>query len=397
MTAQDRMTRARAALILDHPFFGALSLRLRLVPDNGIETARTDGKALRYNPQFVDGLSDPVLRGVIAHEVLHCAAGHCWRRGDRDARKWNMAADYAINPYVADAGLPLPEGALSADLYRGKSAEDIYAALQDSGGADGQQQGNGAGQGGQDRTGQGADNGQSSSDSQSGNDPGGCGAVDDCPPDDGKTDAEATEEQWRISTVQAAQAAKMMGSLPGIGARLLAEYTRPVLDWRTLLADFVTRTARNDYDWQRPSARYLSRGIILPGLRSNELPDVVVVVDTSGSIDDQTLSAFAGAISDVLAAYPTTAHVLAVDADVQSVAAYRSEDLPIRVDCKGGGGTDFRPAFRWVSENGVDPAALIYLTDLCGMFPDSEPGYPVLWVSTDPTGAAPFGDVVPIG
>jgi len=109
------------------------------------------------------------------------------------------------------------------------------------------------------------------------------------------------------------------------------------------------------------------------------------------------LSAFTGAISDVLAAYPTTAHVLAVDADVQSVAQYRSEDLPIHVDCKGGGGTDFRPAFRWVAENGIEPAALIYLTDLCGMFPDSDPGYPVLWVSTDPTGAAPFGDVVPIG
>ena len=83
----------------------------------------------------------------------------------------------------------------------------------------------------------------------------------------------------------------------------------------------------------------------------------MVVVDTSGSIDDQTLSAFTGAISDVLAAYPTTAHVLAVDANVQSVAQYRSEDLPIHVDCKGGGGTDFRPAFRWVAENGIEPAA----------------------------------------
>ena len=119
VSTSDRIRKARTVLLLDHPFFGALIFRLRLVPAPGIQTMATDGASLFYNPAFVDSLTPSQLVGCLAHEVMHPGLQHHTRRGDRDPRKWNEAADYAINPMLLDAGLDLPEGVLLDDQYRG--------------------------------------------------------------------------------------------------------------------------------------------------------------------------------------------------------------------------------------------------------------------------------------
>ena len=153
----------------------------------------------------------------------------------------------------------------------------------------------------------------------------------------------------------------------------------------------------NDYDWSRGNRRYLSHGIYLPTLRSDELPEIVVAVDTSGSIDQETLDQFASEVNDILTTYHTRIHVLYIDAQVQAHEEVTSEDAPIQFTPKGGGGTAFRPAFEWVEENDVTPACLVYLTDMAGRFPKDEPDYPVLWVSTDKdVSKSPFGEVVTI-
>lgn len=360
--ALQRMTRARTALVLDHPFFGALALRLRMREDESAPTAYTDGQTLGYNPAFIEKLTDAQVKGLVAHEVLHCANGHCWRRGDRDPRQWNIACDAAINHHVLAAGLELPPDGIPGE---DRAAEQIYGA-------------------------------RSTTPPPGGYGAGGFGEVRDGEEGegDGAEGAGNTADGWKIATIQAAQAAKAYGKLPACAARLLDEITNPPVDWRKLLADFVNRSARNDYDWTRANTRHLQRGFVLPTLRSNELPDIVIVADTSGSITPATLAMFAGAVSDVLSAYPTTAHVLAVDAQVHSSTTYRSEDLPIEIpDFRGGGGTDFRPAFDHVEREELAPACLIYLTDLCGTFPDEPPAYPVIWCATEP-GEAPWGETV---
>ena len=111
-TASDLFAKARAALLVSAPFWGVLSLRLAPVEDSSIQTMKTDGVSIHYNPDFVKGLSRSVLRSGIAHETLHCAALHHTRREGRDLRRWNIACDHAINPLLAQAGFELPEGAL---------------------------------------------------------------------------------------------------------------------------------------------------------------------------------------------------------------------------------------------------------------------------------------------
>ena len=107
-----RIARQRTELVLSQPFFGALALRLAVREDPSAKTFWVDGETMGYNPAYLESLSDLEVRGVVAHEVLHVANGHCWRQGARDPNRWNDACDYAINPIVVSAGMVLPKGAL---------------------------------------------------------------------------------------------------------------------------------------------------------------------------------------------------------------------------------------------------------------------------------------------
>src|SRR3984957_16821619 len=128
---KQRLSAARAALVLDHPFFGALALRMNLEEETKgrTQTMATDGRSIFYDNGFVEGCSDIELIGLLAHEVMHPAMQHHTRRGDRDPGLWNDAADYAINPILAEAGFTLPGNLLNDPQYRGMTAEQIYDAL----------------------------------------------------------------------------------------------------------------------------------------------------------------------------------------------------------------------------------------------------------------------------
>ena len=61
----------------------------------------------------------------------------------------------------------------------------------------------------------------------------------------------------------------------------------------------------------------------------------------------------------------------------------------------GGGGTDFRPVFDYIKNNSINPACMLYLTDMYGSFPQEAPQYPVLWCATSDI-RGPFGDTLRI-
>ena len=132
--ASEMLAKGRAGLILDMPFFGSLALRLRLVEDLNQPTAWTDGKTLGYNPRWIENLSLDEVKGVLCHEVMHCANQHQNRRENREPCRWNSAADLAINPMIIDCGLTLPKGGLIDQQFQDMSAEAIYTRLpQESG------------------------------------------------------------------------------------------------------------------------------------------------------------------------------------------------------------------------------------------------------------------------
>lgn len=73
LTAEQKLVRARTQLLLNHPFFGTLCVRLKLVP-RSLPTMATNGRHIVYNPAYFDELKPAELEGVLAHEVLHCAS-----------------------------------------------------------------------------------------------------------------------------------------------------------------------------------------------------------------------------------------------------------------------------------------------------------------------------------
>src|SRR6516225_9202263 len=125
-----RIVKARAALITAHPFFGALALHLQPMQTTSYPRLATDGRHLFYNVEFLDTITSEELKGIIAHEVYHCALKHHIRRNGRDPKEWNQATDFVINPMVLKAGLELPTWVLLDPEYDGLSAEQVYRIRQ---------------------------------------------------------------------------------------------------------------------------------------------------------------------------------------------------------------------------------------------------------------------------
>jgi predicted metal-dependent peptidase len=391
-----RIQKARTTLLLDHPFFGTLLFRLGARARNSIATMATDGVSLFFNPDFVETLNAAELAGVLAHEVMHPALQHHTRRGDRNPKRWNMACDYAINPMLVDAGLILPKDVLLDHRFRGMSAERIYNLLEEQENQDtsNEKTEDRPAEGGGDSSCNKGEEGDTPSSPQT---PGGIGQVLDAPePIDGE-DASVADQarEWQIAVEQAENVAKLAGKLPaGVERSLEAAQTAGV-DWRELLRRAWSETIPADYSWTRPNRRHIWAGLYLPGVASEGVGEIAIAVDCSGSVNAGQLGLFEAEIGSILGGQqPRLVHVLYFDAEVHKVETYQAGQ-PITLAPVGGGGTDFRPCFRWLEEQGIMPQTLIFLTDLCGTFPGDAPPYPVLWASSEAR-PVPFGEVIPM-
>jgi predicted metal-dependent peptidase len=407
--AAKQLRQARTRLVLGtdaaHVFFATLALRLNPQSDPRIETAATDGKRLLYNPAWLAALSLEEAEGVVCHEVLHNALCHHARRQGRDQERWNRACDLAVNPTILESGLRLPHSRLLpgegqyAHLPPGQSAEVYYNLLQGQGQrSKGDEQAPEGGGGGPDDAGGPGQvvNGEGEGEGQPAPDPGGCGGVLD-PGDGSQAALRQSEAEWAVAAAQAQQTAKGRGELPGGIDRLIEALLRPKVSWKEVLREFVSRHARNDYSWAAPNRRFLHQGLYLPGLRSEELGDIVLAIDTSGSIGQRELAEFAGEAQGILDAYDCSLTILFHDSAVRHVQRWEPSDGPLILEPKGGGGTSHECVFEWIEAEGVSPTCLVCLTDLHTVFPNRGPDYPTLWVvsggnETQP----PFGERVTV-
>lgn len=393
MTTEQKIVRARTTLMLDFPWFGSLVLKLSVEPtrdgkaSNGqdIPTMATDGNGLVYNPVFVDKLSEQELIGVLAHEVLHCALLHPYRRGGREAVRANIAMDLAINPIVLDSGLKLPgvgrtvaemqagaSGYLLDPKFAGMGFETIYNMLPvdlspqmaqagGMGGCNDSPNGKGKGKG----DGEGNQDGEGEGD--------GAGSAENA----------MSEADWQIAAKQAEMVASKAGKMPAGVAREIKNVRETQTDWRTLLRRFVTATYRHDSTWARPSRRGMAMGYTLPGVLKENTGEIVVAIDTSDSVTSAMLEQFRGEIQAIKdETRPERLHVVYCDAVVNGHAEF-TPDMEVEVKMCGGGGTAFQPVFDWIRDKGIDPKCLVYLTDLDSYDRPTEPQYPVMWVTPD--------------
>ncbi|MDP7636235.1 MAG: hypothetical protein QF577_01675 [Phycisphaerae bacterium] len=109
-------------------YIGSNVMLLELIESNDIDTACTNGKVIKFNPEFVSQLTKRQGIFLLAHEVMHCILKHPWRRGGRDPKLWNIACDFVINGHLIIMGLGefITDG-LHDEQYNGMSAERVYA------------------------------------------------------------------------------------------------------------------------------------------------------------------------------------------------------------------------------------------------------------------------------
>ena len=404
--ARTKILRARSALIITQPFWGVLSMNLRL-QEAQIPTMATDGESLYYGAAFVLETPDAELRGVIAHEVEHVARLHVTRRGQRDPKDWNRACDYAINPGLLAGGFRLPSGFLNDSRFAGQTAETIYQTLRKENEANtrpGAPQ-NGPGKPGQGMPGQGQQGQQAPGSANGQGQPspaetdGGVGQILDAP--GGAAAREKIEGKIQQAVRQAASVAKAKGAgkLPGYAADIIAELDRPRIDWRAKLRKFADDSRQRETSWTRPNRRFASGGFIMPGHEATSPAHVVFAWDCSGSMGAEELrvvgSETQGALDDKAIDRLTS---IQFDTRIVDVKEYEAGDV-IELHANGRGGTAFAPVMQWVRKNAPDASALIVLSDMDNFDHDGypDPGIPVLWCAIGRNTKAPaFGEVVAI-
>jgi len=360
------ITRARVAMQFDHPFFGYLAMTLEVVevPDMNPPTMGTDGRHLFYHPEFVKNTPVAQLTGVIAHEIGHIVLHHLARAQGREHKRWNVAADLAVNPLLLKE-FQLPPGCLNDPQLYDKSAEYIYSNLpisneDDEGGGgltlDSHEEWKNWGKGDGDKEGEDSD----------------------------------MEQEWQNRVAMAATQARVKGKLPAHLESVINDLLQPKLDWKSLLRDRITSCAKNDYRISPANKKHLWRGFYLPSIAGEQI-NIAVGVDDSGSISDEEIREFLSEVKGICEAYDEyTIHLFIADAAIhQRFELHQFDPLPTVV--AGRGGTDFRPVIEEAEK--LDISTLVYFTDLYGPFP-KEPRVPVIWVCTTDQ-KPPWGSLIP--
>ena len=380
MDAQTKIARAKTRLVLDQPFWGNLTLGTPFHQDDGIPTMCTNGQYVKWGEAFVDKCTDKNVMFTIAHEIGHIMFEHCTPIDEIDgkpvnAEVQNMAMDYVINPILIDGNVgEMPEGGLYDPKYHGWSWLKVYRELMKMDESDRPQ-------------------------------PQPWGGNVGSPEDSNGKPIEGAElEQYKAGIAQrvfqAAQVAKAAGKLPAAIEELVKTMRQSKVDWRDVLNRFIGGEQPDDYTWRRPQKRqWFDNDIYMPSIERMGIGDVVVAIDTSGSVATEELQQFLGELNRISEDHkPRSVTVITCDARVQSVTEYGEGDIIDTIECNGRGGTRVEPVFSYIREHDLPVDNMVYLTDM-GIwdFPDNHPDYPVLWVSTDPRcDDAPFGETTRI-
>lgn len=365
----DRIRKAKLSLMLDPAtvFFCSLLANLKIVIEEGVKTAATDGVHLWFAPSYVLKWDSDHMIGLMLHEIMHVALQHMARRTmfNLDARIWNYACDYYIDMYLTNLGYLVPD-ALINSKFVGMSAMEIYDEL-----------------------------------------------LKNPPPEHPEfrldlvmvgsgsdlSEAEKDElEEIAITNVtkaiiQADMAGKP-GTVPADIRLLLEERMNPKLPWEAIFQNHMSQHAKNDYNWSRPNKRY-APDFYMPQMKSDALNAIFFSRDVSGSMTIPWLEAITCEMQyvwDVL--QPIELRVTDFDTEIHRDTRHALGDEFEPLELFGGGGTDVTPIIQMIREE--SPEVAVIFTDGDFNMPDLSNLYTdLIWVIVDhPAFTAPYGTII---
>jgi predicted metal-dependent peptidase len=385
--ARKIMSDIKVKCVLSNPFWATILVTKNFVENDQIPTMCTDGRKIMYNPKFVKSLSFQEAMGVVVHEAYHILLMHMIRLGNRNPMVANMAMDYAINPLVQKAGFTLPKSCLFDKKFDNMEWEAIYSILMKNIKEIEISMGNGEGEG---KEGEGK--------TFTGN----VGGVTAPKNEDGsalsESDTKKLEQEIKQAVQGALQAAKKIGNVPAGMERLVKELLEPVVNWKAVIQEMVVSNSRNDYSWVKPNRRYVQSGFMLPSLEKPEVGDIVVGIDTSGSMSERDLQEIASELQSILSTYNTKIFVVYWDTKAYPHEEFESGDDCVSLKMIGGGGTDIGSFFNYIYKHDFEPSMVLCFTDgyVGNTFPKKKPDCRTLFVLNQKNESfnAPFGEVI---
>jgi predicted metal-dependent peptidase len=352
--------------LINHPetclYAGVLMLGTSEVVDDEAKcpTAYTDGKNKKYGRKFLESLTVEKVAALALHENLHVMLRHLSRHEDLnklDARLANEAMDYVVNSIIVDLKdktlCKLPDGGLYDPKYRNWSVRQVFDDLKKN-----QQQ------------------------QKSGN------TLDNHGFGDLK-EGELVKLGQQID--EAIQHGMMLaGRLGSETPRAIRDLVTPRVDWKAELWDFFTSTTsgRDEMTWRKLNRKRLIDDIYMPSVKSDRLDEVVIAIDTSGSISGDVITQFASELANICeTCNPDRVRVLWWDTEVVNTQVFEGGYAAIRNQLKpaGGGGTRVGCVADYITKHGLNPECLVVLTD--GYVEDNVrwgiDHIPTLWLVTE--------------
>ena len=368
LTAEQRLSKNITA-IMGNPKYvalaGVLMIGKKGIKDD-IPTACTDGKNDYYGRAFVDGLTDSEFRFLILHETYHKLFKHLttWQHLYKDnAQLANMACDYVINLMITDENRDLfavmPKDAegnnigLLDEKFRNMDTAQVYKILK-------QEQ----------------ENNLTNPASESGEGQNGEGTGLDEHDWEGAQEMSADEQRELAQEIDQAirQGALTAGKVGSGGNRAIDQLLQPEVNWREVLREFITETCRGNDDstWRQPSRRHLAMGMLRPSGITERVGELVIAIDTSGSIGQHELTKCLSEIKGVCdTVRPESVRILYWDTKVCADEVYGDvagacgslEQLTQTTKPAGGGGTRVQCVPDHIRDNNINAQAVIVLTD----------------------------------
>lgn len=354
LTAEQRLSKNITAIMGHERYIalaGVMMIGISAIKDD-CPTAYTNGRDEYYGRAFVDDLTDPEFRGLILHENYHKLLRHLitWAWMFKENPKLaNMACDYVINLIIylenRDGFAVLPKGALLDERFANMSAAQVYKILkqeQEDNPDDGDQ-GEGEGAGLDEHDWEGAQ--------------------------------EMSEEEQRGLAQEIDQAIRQgaltAGKVGSGGNRAIDQLLQPEVNWREVLREFITETCRGNDDstWRQPSRRHLAMGMLRPSGITERVGELVIAIDTSGSIGQHELTKCLSEIKGVCdMVKPESVRILYWDTKVCSEEVYGATGTPLEqltqtTKPAGGGGTMVQCVPDYIQEKNINAQAVIVLTD----------------------------------
>jgi hypothetical protein len=381
-----------------------------VVIDSNI-TAYTDGFNKRYGAAFIEPLNELELTGLVLHENLHVVLKHIPRHLDlikENQKLANAAMDYVDNDIIMsleDKTLcQLPAGGLYDPRFHNWSVREVWDYLK-TGQTKNQPQPPQQGQGqGQPQQSEPLPQGKPEKikDSQE---------REQLKIGDEKFDLEGFDEhdETAADAMDDEQAKKLSDDIDeGLrhGAllagrfgtkvpRVITDMLEPKVNWKQVLRDFISNSTKgkDEYTWRRFNRRRVADDIFMPSTEDETVGEIVIAIDTSGSIGGQELAEFTGELASICTmCEPERVRVLWWDTKVHGEQMFKGnyENIAKMLKPVGGGGTRVSCVSEHINKNKIKADCVLVFTDgYVESGPTWNVSYPTLWLVTSNSNFTP--------